>query len=137
METCDRGVIEARDALLNAKDPRTLTRVELIQEALRLRKYLGWMITLNDDWADTDYDEELSQVMISGGVYIAPPDTAKRLLLRTAQPRVGRGEQEGRMLCRGADSSGLEHVLPGNCGGPAGWPGVVAGEQRNMFHSEP
>ena len=77
METCDRGVIEARDALLNAKDPRTLTRVELIQEALRLRKYLGWMITLNDDWADTDYDEELSQVMISGGVYIAPPDTAK------------------------------------------------------------
>jgi hypothetical protein len=77
METCDRGVTEARDALLNAKDPRALTRVELIQEIFRLRKYLGWMITLNDDWADTDYDEELSQVMISGGVYIAPLDTAK------------------------------------------------------------
>jgi hypothetical protein len=76
METCDRGVIEARDALLKATDPRTLTRVELIQEVLRLRKYLGWMIVLNDDWADTDYDEELSQVM-RGGVYIAPLDTAK------------------------------------------------------------
>jgi hypothetical protein len=34
------------------------------------------MIVLNDDWADTDYDEELSQVMLSGGVYIAPLDTA-------------------------------------------------------------
>jgi hypothetical protein len=29
------------------------------------------MIVLNDDWADTDYDDELSQVMLSGGVYIA------------------------------------------------------------------
>jgi hypothetical protein len=77
METCDRGVIEAREALGSAKDPRTLTRVELIQEILRLRKYLGWMIVLNDDWADTDYDDELSQVMLSGGVYIAPLDTAK------------------------------------------------------------
>jgi hypothetical protein len=77
METCDRGVIEAREALLKANDPRILTRVELIQEVLRLRKYLGWMIVLNDDWADTDYDEEVSQVMLSGGVYIAPLDTAK------------------------------------------------------------
>lgn len=77
METCDRGVIEAREALLKAKDPHALTRVELIQEVLRLRKYLGWMIVLNDDWADTDYDEELSQVMLSGGVYIAPLDTAR------------------------------------------------------------
>lgn len=31
----------------------------------------------NDDWADTDYDEELSQVMLSGGIYIAPLDTAR------------------------------------------------------------
>jgi hypothetical protein len=77
METCDRGVIEAREALIKAKDPRTLTRVELIQEVLRLRKYLGWMIVLNDDWADTDYDEELSQVMLGGGVYIAPLDTGR------------------------------------------------------------
>jgi hypothetical protein len=77
METCDRGVVEARDALRNAEDPRALSRVELIQEVLRLRKYLGWMIVLNDDWADTDYDDELSQVMLSGGVYIAPLDTAK------------------------------------------------------------
>ena len=84
METCDRGVIEAREALLKATDPRTLTRVHLIQEVLRLRKYLGWMIVLNDDWADTDYDEELSQVMLSGGVYIAPLDTAKRCGFCTA-----------------------------------------------------
>ena len=70
-------MIEAREALLKANDPRTLTRVELIQEVLRLRKYLGWMIVLNDGWADTDYDEEVSQVMLSGGAYIAPLDTAK------------------------------------------------------------
>jgi hypothetical protein len=77
METCDRAVIEAREALLKAHDPRTLTRVELIQEVLRYRKYTGWLIVLNDDWADMDYDDEVSQVMISGGVYIAPLDTAK------------------------------------------------------------
>lgn len=77
METCDRGVIEAREALQNARDPRTLTRVELIQEVLRYRKYTGWLIVLNDDWADMDYDDEISQVMIGGGVYIAPSDTAK------------------------------------------------------------
>jgi hypothetical protein len=77
METCDRAVIEAREALLKARDPRTLTRVELIQEVLRYRKYTGWLIVLNDDWADMDYDDEVSQVMISGGVYIAPLDTAK------------------------------------------------------------
>jgi hypothetical protein len=51
METCDRGVIEAREAQLNATDPRTLSRAELIREVLRLRKYLGWMIVLNDDTA--------------------------------------------------------------------------------------
>jgi len=77
MEACHCGVIEAREALLNAKDPRVLSRVELVREVLRLRKYLGWMIVLNDDWADTDYDDELSQVMLSGGVYIAPLDTAR------------------------------------------------------------
>jgi hypothetical protein len=77
METCDRGVIEAREALLKASDPRTLTRLELIREVLRFRKYTGWMIALNDDWADQDYDDELSQVMLRGGVYIAPSDTAK------------------------------------------------------------
>jgi hypothetical protein len=35
------------------------------------------VIIITNDWADTDYDEELSQVMLSGGVYIAPLDTAK------------------------------------------------------------
>jgi hypothetical protein len=77
METCDRGVTEAREALQKAPDPRSLTRVELIQEVLRYRKYTGWLIVLNDDWADMDYDDEVSQVMISGGVYIAPLDTAR------------------------------------------------------------
>lgn len=77
METCDRGVIEAREALQKARDPRTLTRVELIQEVLRYRKYTGWLIVLNDDWADMDYDDEISQVMIGGGVYITPSDTAR------------------------------------------------------------
>jgi hypothetical protein len=77
LETCDHGVTEAREALLTARDPRSLTRVELIQEVLRYRKYTGWLIVLNDDWADMDYDDEVSQVMIGGGVYIAPSDTAR------------------------------------------------------------
>src|SRR5580658_1879823 len=75
METCGRGVIEAREALLKAADPRTLTRVGLIQEVLRLRKYLGWMIVLNDDWADTDSDKDPTQAMLSGGASTAPPET--------------------------------------------------------------
>ena len=51
---------------------------ELAHDALHgPRRNARWMIVLNDDWADTDYDEELSQVMLSGGVYIAPLDTAK------------------------------------------------------------
>jgi hypothetical protein len=65
-------VTEAREALLTARDPRTLTRVELIQEVLRYRKYTGWLIVLNDDWADMDYDDEVSQVMIGGGVTSRP-----------------------------------------------------------------
>jgi hypothetical protein len=104
METCDRGVIEAREALLKAKDPRILTRVELIQEVLRLRKYLGWMIVLNDDWADTDYDEELSQVMLSGGVYIAPLDTAKLCAPCTALLRLVWDAEDRKDACDAAAS---------------------------------
>jgi hypothetical protein len=44
---------------------------------MRPRRDRSWLIVLNDDWADMDYDDEISQVMIGGGVYFAPSDTAK------------------------------------------------------------
>jgi hypothetical protein len=50
---------------------------ELREEITRFRKYVRWLIDLADDAADTEYDEEVSQVMIYGGIYIAPADTYK------------------------------------------------------------
>ena len=109
METCDRAVIEAREALLKARDPRMLTRVELMQEVLRFRKYTGWLIVLNDDWADMDYDDEVSQVMISGGVYIAPLDTAKLCDVCCAVLNlVWDGENKKDASCQTATSHGAD-----------------------------
>jgi hypothetical protein len=79
METHDGRVIEARAALAEARkrDPGELTPDELRAELARFRSYVRWLIDLADDAADTEYDEEVSQVMIYGGIYIAPADTFK------------------------------------------------------------
>ena len=79
METHDGRVIEARAALAEARkrDPGGLTPDELRGELARFRTYVRWLIDLADDAADTEYDEEVSQVMIYGGIYIAPADTFK------------------------------------------------------------
>ena len=79
MEDHDYRVIEARAALAEARkrDPGQLSSVELREEITRFRKYVRWLIDLADDAADTEYDEEVSQVMIYGGIYIAPADTFK------------------------------------------------------------
>jgi hypothetical protein len=79
MEDHDFRVIEARAALAEARkrDPGELTPDELREQITRFRKYVRWLIDLADDAADTEYDEEVSQVMIYGGIYIAPADTLK------------------------------------------------------------
>jgi hypothetical protein len=79
METFDCRVIEAREALAEARkrEPNELTRDELMHETAKFRKYVRWLIDLADDAADTDIDEEVSQITIWGGVYIAPADTRK------------------------------------------------------------
>ncbi len=79
MEDHDGRVIEARAALEEARkrDPAELSAEELREEITRFRTYVRWLIDLADDAADTEYDEEVSQVMIYGGIYIAPADTFK------------------------------------------------------------
>jgi hypothetical protein len=79
MEEHDFRVIEARAALAEARkrDPGELTPEELAEEITRFRKYVRWLIDLADDAADTEIQEEVSQITIWGGVYIAPGDTRK------------------------------------------------------------
>ena len=79
MEDHDFRVIEARAALVEARkrEPGELGLEELREEITRFRKYVRWLIDLADDAADTEYDEEVSQVMIAGGIYIAPADSFK------------------------------------------------------------
>jgi hypothetical protein len=79
MEDHDFRVIEARAALAETRksDPGELGPEELREEITRFRKYVRWLIDLADDAADTEYDEEVSQVMIAGGVYVAPADSFK------------------------------------------------------------
>ena len=79
MEDHDFRVIEARAALAEARkrDPGELGPDALREEITRFRKYVRWLIDLADDAADTEYDEEVSQVMIYGGIYISPADTLK------------------------------------------------------------
>jgi hypothetical protein len=79
MEDHDFRVIEARAALAEARkrEPGDLTPEELREEITRFRKYVRWLIDLADDAADTEIREEVSQVTIWGGVYIAPDDSRK------------------------------------------------------------
>ena len=44
------------------RDPGELTPGELRGELARFRTYVRWLIDLADDAADTEYDEEVSQV---------------------------------------------------------------------------
>lgn len=70
-------VIEARAALAEARkrEPSELGLEELMEEITRFRKYVRWLIDLADDAADTEIQEEVSQITIWGGVYVAPDDT--------------------------------------------------------------
>jgi hypothetical protein len=77
MEDRDYRVVTARASLEAAKDPAALTTGQLREELTLYRKYTRWLVGLADDAADTAYDDEVSQVMLYGGVYIAPADYFK------------------------------------------------------------
>jgi hypothetical protein len=77
MEDRDYRVVTARASLEAAKEPATLTQDQLREELTLYRKYTHWLVGLADDAADTAYDDEVSQVMLYGGVYIAPGDYFK------------------------------------------------------------
>jgi hypothetical protein len=77
METCDRRIARARQFLADARkrDPAGLRPEDLAREDAELRRCLGWAIDVVDDFADTALNEdEPSQVMLWGGLYIAPAD---------------------------------------------------------------
>jgi hypothetical protein len=77
METLDYRVVTARVSLEAANDPATLTTEQLREELTLYRKYTRWLVGLADDAADTGYDDAVSQVMLYGGLYIAPADYFK------------------------------------------------------------
>ena len=109
MEDHDFRVIEARAALAEARkrDPSELTAHELQEETTPFRKYVRWLIDLADDAADTGYDEEVSQVMIYGGIYISPADTLKlcEACMKVLNLVLDSGHQQG-MSCPAAASAG-------------------------------
>ena len=78
METHDRRVIHARQFLADARtrEPDDLVPGDLVHEDAELRRCLAWVIDVVDDFADTELDESVTQVMYSGGLYIAPADVA-------------------------------------------------------------
>lgn len=45
-----------------------------MRENSELRRVLGWALDVVDDFADTQLDEDVTQVTLSGGVYVAPAD---------------------------------------------------------------
>jgi len=80
METTDRRIIHARQFLADTRtrDPGELRLDALAREDAELRRCLAWAIEIVDDFADTSLDEdEPSQVLLWGGLYIAPADVRR------------------------------------------------------------
>jgi hypothetical protein len=77
METYDSRIAHARQFLADARlrVPGELRPDDLAREDAELRRCLSWAIEVVDDFAETAIDEEEpSQVMVWGGVYLAPAD---------------------------------------------------------------
>jgi hypothetical protein len=80
VETNDRRIIHARQSLADAlkRDPGELRLDALAREDAELRRCLAWAIEIVDDFADTSLGEdEPSQVLLWGGLYIAPTDVRR------------------------------------------------------------
>lgn len=90
---------------------------------------LAWAIDIVDDFADTEIDEEVTQVMLSGGIYVAPADVAALCdgclsrLLGEQQPGVTR---PGRDVSLPAVSASAAGPCPAAGGGPDAAPNGVA-----------
>ena len=76
METHDSRVVHARQFLASARDqvPSELAPDVLAREDAELRRCLGWALDVVDDFADARMDEEVTQLTLGGGLYIAPGD---------------------------------------------------------------
>jgi hypothetical protein len=76
METHDSRVINAREFLIGARKqmPSKLTPDVLVREDAELRRCLASALDVIDDFAATVMDEEVTQVTIEGGLYVAPKD---------------------------------------------------------------
>jgi hypothetical protein len=76
METHDFRVIRAREFLAHAGTCSVgeLPPSVLAREDTELRRLLGWVIDVVDDYANTDLDLDVSQVLLWGGVYLKPAD---------------------------------------------------------------
>lgn len=75
------------------------------EEITRFRGYVRWLIDLADDAADTEIEEEASQITIWGGVYIAPDDTSKLCdgCLAVLDLVWDSGVQQGAAACQTSD----------------------------------
>src|SRR5258708_27201948 len=105
METHDFRVIRAREFLAHARacSVAELPPCVLAREDAELRRLLGWVIDVVDDYADTDLDLDVSQVMLWGGVYLKPADVLS--------------------LCRGC----LNRATDASNAGAGGSPGAICG----------
>jgi hypothetical protein len=76
METHDSRAVHARQFLISARNqkPAELAPDVLAREDAELRQCLAWALDVIDDFADTRMDEELTQLTLWGGLYIAPKD---------------------------------------------------------------
>lgn len=76
METHDSRVIHARQFLIRARNqkPAELAPDVLARKDAELQRCLAWALDVIDDFADTRMDEEVTQLTLRGGVYIAPKD---------------------------------------------------------------
>jgi hypothetical protein len=78
METNDVRIAQARRVLAEARqrEPGELPPGDLAREDAELRRCLAWALEVVDDLADTEIDENVTQVRFCGALHIAPADVA-------------------------------------------------------------
>src|SRR5258708_2306560 len=79
METHDRRIVYARKFLADARkrNPADLLPDALVHEDSELRRCMAWALDVVDDFADTELDEDVTQVTLWGGrLYLAPAGVA-------------------------------------------------------------
>ena len=76
MEIHDFRIAHARQFLADARnrDPAALAPDVLVREDEELRRCLAWALDVVDDFADTELNENVTQVTLWGGLYITPAD---------------------------------------------------------------